>query len=431
MRNHSVALIALGLIAGCGGGGEVSTGKPSGIPSADVARTAGGEAIKTADGSAVSKKAHNKWESAVAEFEANEKNGWTSSECSGVAKSFERVAEAQSGGFAEAYYMAGLALSRCGDDGAYKHYEQALKIDPKFCKARVAMGLRDLEGGRVSQAKSTFERSIADDPQCTSGYANLAIVQRAQGQNDEALKNLRRALAIESDYLSAFNQMALLHYDRGRAGKPAELDLAEVVCRQAQMLDADYAPIYNTWGLIKVYKGDVISALRYFQKAITLEPDLFEAQMNFGAVTISFRGYEDGKEAFERAVALRPDSYDAVIGLGTALRGLGRFSEAQAQYERAREIDTGRPEAYFNLGVLYQDYMSGSVSDLKKAKSYFGEFLQRAGSSSEFRASVQDVNNRCTQRSSKKPGAPKCRPGRMQNIDISIEAMQVAVKEES
>ena len=423
MRIHSVAIIAIAFVVGCGGG-EVSS--KSTAPSADVARTEGGEAITTADGSAVSKKAHSKWESALSEFEANEKAGWTDAKCSSSSKSFERVSDAQGGGFAEAHYMAGLALSRCGDSGAYQHYEAALKVDSKFCKARVAMGLRDLESGRMSQAKSSFEKAIADDPQCTSGYTNLAIVQRAQGSGDEALKNLRRALAIESDYLAAFNQMALLHYDRGRKGKPAELDLAEVVCRQAQMLDSDYAPIYNTWGLIKVYKGDVISALRYFQKAITLDPDLFEAQMNFGGVTISFRGYEDGREAFARAVVLDPESYDAFIGLGTALRGLGHFAEAQTQYERAKQIDGGRPEAYFNLGVLYQDYMSGSVGDLKKAKGYFGEFVKRAGSAPEFRASVKDVNTRCAQKPSKKRGAPKCRPGRMQNIDISIEAMQVA-----
>jgi tetratricopeptide (TPR) repeat protein len=321
--------------------------------------------------------------------------------------------------------MAGLALSRCGDSGAYKHYDEALKVDSKFCKARVGLGLRDLQSGRTAQAKSTFEQSIKDDPQCTSGYTNLAIIQRAQGQSDEALKNLRRALAIESDYLSAFNQMALLHYDRGRKGNAAELDLAEVVCRQAQMLDADYAPIYNTWGLIKVYKGDVISALRFFQRAITLDPNLFEAQMNFGEVTISFRGYEDGRKAFSRAVELEPNNYDAVIGLGTALRGLERFSEAETQYERAKQLDTKRAEAYFNLGVLYQDYMSGSVADLKKAKTFFSEFLKRAGKQTEFRSSVQDVNNRCAQKPSKKRGAPKCRPGRMQNIDISVEAMQV------
>jgi tetratricopeptide (TPR) repeat protein len=423
MRNHKVAFIAIALIVGCGG--ESTSSKKTTTPSADVARTAGGEAITTADGNAVSKKAHGKWESALDEFHANEKSGWTSAECSASEKSFERAADAQGGSFAEAHYMAGLALSRCGDSGAYKHYDEALKVDSKFCKARVGLGLRDLQSGRTAQAKSTFEQSIKDDPQCTSGYTNLAIIQRAQGQSDEALKNLRRALAIESDYLSAFNQMALLHYDRGRKGNAAELDLAEVVCRQAQMLDADYAPIYNTWGLIKVYKGDVISALRFFQRAITLDPNLFEAQMNFGEVTISFRGYEDGRKAFSRAVELEPNNYDAVIGLGTALRGLERFSEAETQYERAKQLDTKRAEAYFNLGVLYQDYMSGSVADLKKAKTFFSEFLKRAGKQTEFRSSVQDVNNRCAQKPSKKRGAPKCRPGRMQNIDISVEAMQV------
>ena len=70
--------------------------------------------------------------------------------------------------------------------------------------------------------------------------------------------------------------------------------------------------------------------------------------------------------------------------------------------------------------------MSGSVADLKKAKGYFSEFMRRAGSAPEFRSSVKDVNTRCAQKPSKKRGAPKCRPGRMQNIDISIEAMQVA-----
>jgi len=424
MRNHKVAFIAIALIVGCGG--ESTSSKKKTTPSADVARTAGGEAITTADGNAVSKKAHGKWESALDEFQANETSGWTSAKCSASEKAFERAADAQGGTFAEAHYMAGLALSRCGDSGAYKHYDEALKVDSKFCKARVGLGLRDLESGRTAQAKSAFEQSIKDDPQCTSGYTNLAIVQRAHGQSDEALKNLRRALAIESDYLSAFNQMALLHYDRGRKGNAAELDLAEVVCRQAQMLDADYAPIYNTWGLIKVYKGDVISALRFFQRALTLDPDLFEAQMNFGEVTISFRGYEDGRKAFARAVELDPNNYDAVIGLGTALRGLERFSEAETQYERAKQLDTKRPEAYFNLGVLYQDYMSGSVADLKTAKTFFSEFLKRAGKQTEFRSSVQDVNTRCAQKPSKKRGAPKCRPGRMQNIDISVEAMQVA-----
>ncbi len=412
------------VVVGCGGSEGAQSS--STVPAGDVARTAGGETITTADGSAVTQKAHNRWESALAEFQNNEESGWTPAKCDASSKDFAKAADAQSGGFAEAQYMAGLALERCGDADAFGFYEAALKSDPKFCKARVALALREFDAGKVNDARGEFERAIQDDPQCTSGYTNLAIIQRSQGQDEEALKNLRRALAIESDYLSAFNQMALLHYDRGRSGKPAELDLAEVVCRQAQMIDENYAPIYNTWGLVKVYKGDVISALRFFQKAITLDPNLFEAQMNFGEVTISFRGYDDASKAFGKAVALDPTNYEAIIGLGTALRGLEQFDQAEAQYKQAAQLDSSRPEAYFNLGVLYQDYMSGSVADLKKAQNYFNEFLQRAGKKSDFDSSVADVSNRCAQRPSKKRGAPTCRPGRMQNIEISIEAMQVA-----
>ena len=93
MRNHIVAFIAIALVAGCGGG-EGSSVKST-TPDPDVARTAGGEAITTADGSAVSKKAHGKWESALEEFEANEKAGWTSAKCSSSSKAFERVSDAQ------------------------------------------------------------------------------------------------------------------------------------------------------------------------------------------------------------------------------------------------------------------------------------------------------------------------------------------------
>lgn len=420
---YTVALLA----AGCGGG---SSGAPdtSVIP-ADAARTAGGDVIRSAEGEAVTQKTHERWEDALADFAEAEKAGWTDARCSSVSRAFDNAADSQQGGLAEAYYMSGLARSRCGDDSAARgQYERALKTNPKLCGPRVGLAVMDMEAGKVSEARAEFVRALRDDPQCTSAYTNLAIIQRGEGakQEEEALKNLRRALAIDSNYLPAFNQMALLHWERGRRGKnSAELDLAEVVCRQAQLIDGNYAPIYNTWGLIKITKGDVIEALRFFEKAITLDASLFEAQMNFGQTTISFRGYEDGRKAFERATQLRPNSYEAVIGLGTALRGLDRFAEAQAQYERARQIDGSRPEAYFNLGVLYQDYMSGSIQDLERAKGHFREFLDRAGRRADYAAAVEAVNRRCAQTKSGR-SAGKCRPGRLQNIDNTITALKAA-----
>ena len=420
---YSLGLTLALAVAGCGGS---SSGEAKTMPK-NVARTSGGEAITTASGKGVTKRAHSRWEDAYAGFQKAEAAGWTPVRCDSVSKSFDSAASAQGGGLAAASFMAGLVRDRCGKKGdAQASYKKALKADSKLCGARVAIAVKDLEAGNDRAAKSEFKRAIKDDPQCTAGYTNLAIIQRKSSDKktrEEALRNLRRALAIESDYLPAFNQMALYYYEQGKSGKDtASLDLAEIVCRQAQLVNEKYAPIYNTWGLVKISKGDVIEALRFFEQAASLDPNLFEAQMNFGQITASFRGYADAERAFARAVQLRPSNYDAVIGMGSALRGLKRYDEAQAKYEQAIKLSASRPEAYFNLGVLFQDYKSGSVADLKKAKGYYKQFLSKAGGKTAFKKASASISNRCkTQR--KRRGRNRCRPGRMQNIDDTIEAI--------
>nr|MDQ3031109.1 tetratricopeptide repeat protein [Myxococcota bacterium] len=180
-----------------------------------------------------------------------------------------------------------------------------------------------------------------------------------------------------------------------RAAAGQMLDLAEVVCRQAQLIDGAYAPIYNTWGLINVQQGNIIAALAKFERAFNLDPNLFEAYMNFGELTLSFRGYQDAERAFRRATELTANSYDAWLGLGAALRGLNQVEQAQAAYERAIQIDGARPEAYFNLGLLYNDYMGGTEPELRRAQQYYRDFAQRAGSRPEFTEIVTGVNREC------------------------------------
>lgn len=444
----------LALALACGGGPSSEDGEEN------AATTEGGETIRTAGGAAVTVEAHNDWRDGLRLYSQYDADGWNSERCSAVISKFEEANEAQGGSFAEALYMAGLVSQKCDDkERAREFYQQALRAAEQayqaarrenrslpgngpLCKARVALTLLDMEAGRRQGARQAFERAVREDPQCTSGYVNLAILQREAGgdQEAEALRNLRRALAIESDYLPAFNQMALLHYGRGlRRGGEASLDLAEVVCRQAQLIDRNYAPIYNTWGLVKIKKGDVIEALRYFERAISLDNDMFEGHMNFGQVTLSFRGYQDARRSFAKAVELKPDDYEAHVGLGAALRGLEQYAEAQAEYERAIQIDGNRPDAYFNLGLLYQSYMGGdsmaaTIANLERAKNYFNTFLSKAGDNQRYAEAVRDVRNRCRElsqrrrrgRNSNRRYAPNCRPGRLQVIDDTISALREA-----
>jgi tetratricopeptide (TPR) repeat protein len=419
-------LLAAALLgAGCGGGAGAAGG--GGTTPANAAKDSSGNVIKSSSGAAVSKEAEANWKEAVAAFDAAEKSGWNESTCESVGKEFSRTNREQGGRFAEATYMVGLVMDRCGKrDEAVKQYNDALAIDPKLCGARVGLGVADFRAGREAQAFSTFEKAVRDDARCTEGYTNLAMMQmqRSGASNEDALNNLRRALAINATYLPAFNQMALLFLGRAQ-GNAKMLDLAAVVCRQAQLINANYAPIYNTWGLINMRKQNVFDALRMFERAAQLDPSMFEAHMNFGQITLGFRGYADARTAFGKAVELRPKNYDAHIGLGAALRGLNDAAGAKTQYEEARAIDAGRPEAYFNLGLLYQDYMSGSVPDMKQALTYYSDFVNRARGNSAYKPTVDDIERRCetSEAKKKRKSSKSCRPGRRQNIELAIEAM--------
>ena len=426
MRTLGIMLAVL--LAACGGGGAEE---------GEVATTPGGTPLVTAGGEAVNVEAHNRWNAALEAFNGVPDRGWNEETCSRISGLFEGANDAQGGNFTEAIYMRGLVAHTCGNvQDARSFYDRALETNQTFCKARAGIGVLTLDAGNQGEALAIFQRALRDDSRCTEAYVNIAAIQRVRGGAEvrESLNNLRRALAIESDYLPAFNQMALLYLELAESqSNPQMLDLAGVVCRQAQLIDRDYAPIYNTWGLINVEKNNIIEATQLFQRAISLDPNMFAAYMNFGTITQSFRGYEDAKNAFTRAVELQPNHYEAHIGLGAALRGLGQIPQAQAEYERALALDANRPEAYFNLGLIYQDYMSGSVEDLRRAKTFYEQFLSKAGGNERYADAVENVRRTCREQQAQgrrraRRRSDDCRPGRIQNINTAVEALTEAAR---
>ncbi|MBX3270934.1 MAG: tetratricopeptide repeat protein [Sandaracinaceae bacterium] len=427
----AAALALAGGWAGCGGGSDGGGGGGG---------DGAGGGIRTAGGATVSEAAQNHWNEAVQMFQRNDTtaNGWTAQNCQQTQAKFEQANSAQGGRFTEAIYMQGVVNTRCrNDEAALGFYRRALETNERYCGARVGVGLADLAAGRTAPAREHFERAIRDDNQCTSAYVNLAIIQRQNpAEVREALNNLRRALAIESDYLPAFNQMALLYLAQATDTQRQMLDLAEVVCRQAQLINPNYAPIYNTWGLINVRQGNIIAALAKFERAFNLDADFFEAYMNFGQLTLSFRGYQDAVRAFTQARRLRAQDYDATIGLGAAQRGLTLLDEAEATYRAAIALDANRPEAYFNLGLLYQDFKGGSIPELRQATGFYQQFTQRAGNQPRYAETVEAVTRTCRRRPQQTTSRTRrartgqsewvgdCRPGRNQQITLAIELQE-------
>lgn len=366
---------------------------------------------RTGTGAVVTEETQANFEEAYQEYEKALQGGLEESECDHIAGQFEEVSEDVDSGLPEALFNAGKVWDKCGNrENAANYFERANEAAkahskgkaPGFAPALIYLGIYSYHNNDKRRAKQYFDQAREADRRSTEAYTNLGVLRSEQAyqthktqglspameQYREAQTELRRALAVNSDYMTAFAQMAILYLSIAEEN-PQMLDITELVCQQATSRAAqikadpiDVAPIYNIWGLALIRKGDIVRAVEQFDRARELDPNFYEAHMNYGAVNLSFRGYSAAAQAFRKAIDLRPDDYQAHLSLGASLRGMEQYQKAKTIYEKAQQIDGAAPGSYYNLGVLMQDYLLTSAGDmdaqiamLEKAKQEYRRFL--------------------------------------------------------
>lgn len=437
-KSMMVAVALLAWVAGCG--------SDPGGPAGPGAKDATGQAIKDSQGQAVTIEAANKFNTGLEALAQHDKAGdWSEATCASTAQIFVNAAKEQGDRtFGEALYNAGLSYQRCKKDAEAKQYfKQVLDKDAKFHRARVQLALYAFaESGEknVDQAINEMRRAAVVDAQFKNVEAlvNLGMLyikrnnQSADndGANDlaRAKKYIQSALAVDDGFMPAFNQLAILYLEaaKQKAGRDSKqrvamgaskqkkvdtqaLELAALVCSQAIRKNPKYAPVHNTAGMIQVELANLNSAVQEFNNARQLDPAFYEAQMNFAAVNLQFRGFKQAEEAYRAALKMRPNDYDAHLGLALALRGLiddsnfdKMVKDAAAELDAAKKASPERAETYYNEAILTQEYKSKSggktaEGELLNAKNLFGQFIQKAGSTAEFADAVKRSKDRMTE----------------------------------
>ena len=149
--------------------------------------------------------------------------------------------------------------------------------------------------------------------------------------------------------MPAFNQLAIYYLEQakakagrksgrkaglvvsGAAGKNVDqqmLDLAALVTAQGITKNPKYASIYNTAGLIQVEQRNYNGAVKSFKKARELDPKFFEADMNYAAVNLSFRGFKEAEAGVSRRAQAEAEG----------IRGASRPRPRAARCDRRLEL---------------------------------------------------------------------------------------------
>ncbi|UEM20219.1 tetratricopeptide repeat protein [Skermanella mucosa] len=142
-------------------------------------------------------------------------------------------------------------------------------------------------------------------------------------------------------------QLAAVARRHQAEGRP---DKAEVLYRQALVLDGSMASLHRALGTALEDQGRVEEAAGCYRRTLVLAPDDADGWCDLGMALRRLARTEDALVAYRRAIALEPGFVEAWFNLGNAFTGLGRFEEAIRAYRQALALRAGDPEIWCNLG---------------------------------------------------------------------------------
>ena len=216
--------------------------------------------------------------------------------------------------------------------------------------------------GRVAEAELLARRTV-DIALGSPGANEAGRVQRSA----DALVLLAVILAVEGDDAAALK--AVQHAVRLAPGHfDAQLALGRALFGMGDNAGAIRAfqaarVLHPTNGQALFFlatalerSGDIKGALSAYRELIAIKPDSYNGHLGLGVLLLKRGGSEgeEGLKELERALQINPNLYEARVTLGRALLSRRHWSEAVEHLLRAAALAPDNPEPHYQLSIAYR-----------------------------------------------------------------------------
>jgi arylsulfatase A-like enzyme/Flp pilus assembly protein TadD len=185
---------------------------------------------------------------------------------------------------------------------------RALTEDPTDPMVYYHLGHEYGKAGRHSDAMKLYQDGIRNGLRNAWLFSRLGYLYLRQGNRDEAIAAYERAAQLNPSDGESLNDLAMAYLETGK------LEDAERAFKWSLATDEKYALGYNGLGLVSIQKQDLASARSYFEKAVKLDPDLLEAQLNLGRIYKIMGANTQARVCFEAFLAkASPAEYGLLI----------------------------------------------------------------------------------------------------------------------
>ncbi|HET6975201.1 MAG TPA: DUF5107 domain-containing protein [Pyrinomonadaceae bacterium] len=259
---------------------------------------------------------------------------------------------------AEQSYVEGLAFDKKSKEReARGAYFEALKRDPGFTPAHIALGLSFYRSGEYGTAAKHLESALVRNKDATDAHYYLALVQRALGQYSEAKDHL--LWLVRSGYRESLARYVLGEISLAKGDVKQALEHLQ----QAVMLDPRDLKARTVLTVAERLDGNVQSARTRINQVVTELPIDYFALREQDLINKAAGDSVNEKSASEQLRHLLAREPDAVLELAFDYVAIGRNREAIDVLEDAIKagpsgnlvVDKQRihPLLYYTLGYLF------------------------------------------------------------------------------
>ena len=195
-----------------------------------------------------------------------------------------------------------------------------------------------------------LDANLAALPAKAVDHYRQALALNEQGNNQQAIEQLKLAVAVHPQFALALNELGVQYLKTGQLDKSADV----------------------------------------LKNAVSISPDAFEPRINYGVVLLNQRKYAQSELHLQEALKKKNSSVTAHLYLGIALINLKRYPEAEAALQKSIALGGNKVgQAHYYLGGLY--WRSG---DYKRAADELEQYLlvePKASNAEKVRATIKDL----------------------------------------
>jgi tetratricopeptide (TPR) repeat protein len=218
----------------------------------------------------------------------------------------------------------------------FERYQLSAQLHPRsndqsraFTYSRLARAYEAT--GRLEPALHYYRAALAISPDVSWIHAMLGNLYRRRDDDEAAEAAYRRAIELDSTYMTASLGLAELYIDRAR------YDEAETILVDVMNEDPESVEGLVRLGELEQRRGNQEKALGWYRQATSEPIDNQPVNITLISSLLQYNDFDTALAYVQKAVSRRPDDGELLLQFGRIERTLGHYDSAESAFLKAQQ----------------------------------------------------------------------------------------------